>query len=109
MAMLDTRPASGRNISSHTRSRTVTAWPAGRLSPGSGMSTRSVACSTEVANTRRIGWAKLPAEYCVNGLAFGKPQSHGGARRTLLEASRWMAMTVIAVEAAMNRNTSRPL
>ena len=47
-------------------------------------------CPKSVPNTRRIGCAKLPALYWVIGLGSGKPQSHGGARRTACEAKRWI-------------------
>src|SRR5436309_1911834 len=45
------------------------------------MSTDSDARNTTAPNTRRIGWAKLSAVYCVAGLASGKPQSQAGPRR----------------------------
>ena len=48
------------------------------------MSTSSRARNTTVPNTRRIGWAKLPAVYWVAGLGSGKPQSQ--ARRAAQRA-----------------------
>jgi phenylalanyl-tRNA synthetase beta chain len=62
----------------------------------------------QAAKTRRIGWAKLAAEYWVAGSLSGKPQSQAGPRRSLSDASRWMATAVNVAEATMNRNTSRP-
>ena len=52
----------------------------------------SRAWNTTVPNTRRIGWAKLSAVYCVAGLGSGKPQSQAGPRRTAREAKRWMTL-----------------
>ena len=43
----------------------------GPASPGGGMSTCSLARKTSVPNTRRIGWAKLDAVYCVSGYGSG--------------------------------------
>src|SRR5271165_2133978 len=73
------------------------------------MSTRSRTTKATEPNTRRIGCAKLSAEYCVAGLASGKPQSHAGARRRALEARRWITLAASEAETAMNRNTSSPL
>jgi hypothetical protein len=41
------------------------------MSPGGGISIRSRAWKTSVPNTRRIGWAKLEADYCVRGEGSG--------------------------------------
>ena len=60
---------------------------AARIEPGGGISTESCARNTTVPNTRRIGWAKDEAVYCVAGLKSGKPQSQAGPRRTFFEAS----------------------
>ena len=70
---------------------------------------RSRTTNATAPNTRRIGWAKLSAEYCVAGLASGTPQSHGGARRKASEAKRWMTLAARDAEMTMNRNTSSPL
>ena len=72
------------------------------------MSTSSRARNASVPNTRRIGWAKLPAVYWVRGLGSGKPQSQAGARRT----ARGEAVDDEgggAAENAMNRSTIKPL
>ena len=53
--------------------------------------------------------AKLEAEYCVAGFGSGKPQSQGGARRTLSEPSGWIANAARKPASAMKPNTSRPL
>ena len=51
----------------------------------------SRAPKTTVPNTRRIGWAKLPAVYCVRGLGSGKPQSQAGAAaHRVARPKRWM-------------------
>ena len=70
---------------------------------------RSRTTNATAPNTRRIGCAKLSAEYCVAGLASGAPQSHGGARRNASEAKRWMKLAASDAEIAMNRNTKSPL
>jgi len=49
----------------------LTSSRAGRMSPGGGISTCSLARNTSVPNTRRIGWAKLDAVYCVAMLGSG--------------------------------------
>jgi hypothetical protein len=54
------------------------------------MCTSSRARNTTVPNTRRMGCVKLPAVYCVAGLASGNPQSHGADRRVAADAQRWM-------------------
>src|SRR5271156_4720670 len=82
---------------------------AGRLSPGAGISTVSLDRNTTVANTLRIGWAKLTAVYWLAGVGSGKPQSHAGARRTAGDAKRWMTATVSRIEAVMKAKTRRPL
>src|SRR6476620_11895882 len=73
------------------------------------MSTRSDARNTTAPHTRRIGWAKLSAVYCVAGLGSGNPQSQAGPRRTARDANRWMISITTNVEMVMKTNTSRPL
>src|SRR5258708_32007665 len=82
---------------------------AGAISAGAGISTLSGAPSSDAPNTRRIGWAKLPAVYWVIGLGSGAPQSQAGARRTVWEANRWVAIAHNPAEAVMNASTRRPL
>src|SRR5258708_35395217 len=82
---------------------------AGLISPGGGISTWSRAWNTSVPNTRRIGCAKLPAEYCAAGVGSEKPQPQAGARRSAREAKRWMTDAAIVAENAMNSITSNPL
>ena len=74
------------------------------------MSTCSRARKTSVPNTRRIGWAKLPAVYCVAGLGIGKAAipgrraAHGARGEAVDGEGRERAPT-----AAMKTKTSRPL
>ena len=65
--------------------------------------------NSNVPNTRRIGSAKLPAEYCRAGLASGKPQSQIGARRVFRDARMWIADATIAADSAMKMKTRSPL
>src|SRR5260370_40577622 len=51
------------------------------MSPGGGMTTVSCAAKAAAPYTRRSGWAKLEAVYCVAGDGAGKPQSQAGPRR----------------------------
>ena len=86
----------GTYRTSHTRSRRWTCIRAGRGSPGGGMWISSRARNTRLPNTRRIGCAKLPAVYCVAGLASGNPQSQmagapNGVRRPAVNDVRWRA------------------
>ena len=74
---------------------------AARLSPGAGMSTVSLAWNRTVPNTRRSGWAKLPAEYWLAGVGSGKPQSQPAPARTAREAKRCTTPIVSSIEAAM--------
>ncbi len=109
MAIRSTSPASGRNRKAQAGSRAEISMRAGAREPGGGISTRSRAANRVRANTRRMGWANEPAEYCVTGSALGKPQSHGGARRTAPVARRWMTKADSSAEEAMKRKTRRPL
>ena len=61
------------------------------MAPGAGISTCSLARNKSGPNTRRIGWEKLPAVYCIVESRPGKPQSQIGARRVTFEAKRWIA------------------
>ena len=58
-----TPAAMGAYNVSHTGSLIDFSIRAGAVSPGSGIVTVSCARNTTVPNTRRIGWAKLPAVY----------------------------------------------
>ena len=80
-----------------------------RAEPGGGMWTSSVARNTTLPNTRRIGCEKLPAVYCVAGLASGKPQSQASDLRTAADAQRWMTSAPRPAASAMKKNSSRPL
>jgi hypothetical protein len=70
--------------------------------------TSSRASNSEL-KTRRIGWAKPPAVYCVAGLGSGKPQSQAGPRRTAREAKRWMISIAASVDMVMKTKTRSPL
>ena len=104
-----TAAAIGAYPNSQIRSRSRTVIRAGSRLPGGGISTVSVARKTSVPNTRRIGCAKLPAVYCVAGLASGNPQSQAGARRTAREARRWMANAARNPDIAINVKMRMPL
>ena len=80
-----------------------------RVCPGGGMWTSSRAWNAKLPNTRRIGWAKLPAVYWVIGLASGNPQSHAAERLTACEAQRCMTYATSHAATAMKMNSSRPL
>src|SRR5208283_5683208 len=94
---------------SQTGSPIVRTMLAGLLSPGGGMSTTSLEPNSTVPNTRRIGCSKLAAEYWLAAVGSGKPQSQGGARRTLRVLRRWIATTVVMIDEVMKTNTSSPL
>ena len=83
-----TNLAVGMYSVSHGTSRSCTWKRAAPTLPGGGMWTSSRARNTTVPNTLRIGCEKLPAVYCVTGVASGKPQSHGADRRSLRDANR---------------------
>ena len=59
------RRRSARSSASQIGSRMCFSMRAGAMSPGGGIVTVSRAANSAVPNTRRIGWAKLAAVYCV--------------------------------------------
>src|SRR5574337_1235104 len=101
--------ATGAYMKSQTGSRRNLRKVAGRGSPGGGISTCSCAANATVANTRRIGCARLVAEYCATAPRPGYPQSQNGALRTVRDAKRWTATAARLAEAATKPNSSRPL
>ena len=70
---------------------------AARMSPGGGMSTASRARNTTVPNTRRIGWAKLAAEYWRGRRRIGKAAIPGRRPAHAREPKRWTTNAVSAM------------
>src|SRR5690348_3645265 len=101
--------ATGAYMKSQTGSRRNLRKVAGRVSPGGGISTCSCAAKVTVANTRRIGCARLVAEYCATTPSPAYPQSQNGALRLAREAKRWTAIAARLADAATKPKSSRPL